>query len=488
MKFKEELKLLIKSRYSLVWIETQDEDYVTSNITEVSSGYKLYFWSVTKGLWVGGSSDSFYDSNEPVKALKLIADIIKDSSEALFVLYDIDKYFDKPIIVRYIKDILSNIKNNSVTLIGISPNPLNIKDFDNYVYRITGAFPSEEEIVNIVNSEISNFLKSSDLRIYLDRRQSKRFIEALKGLTEKQIRNIVLKCLVDDFKIDISDISKVEKVKKEIFDRSGFLEYYEGEVVEDIAGFNNLKKWIYDRKKIIDSDSKINIPSPKGVLLTGIPGCGKSLSAKVIGKILEYPIYRFDPSSVYSKYIGESEENVRKIFETIDRLSPVCLWIDEIEKIFFTDDSSSDAGVSKRIFSMFLVWFGERKNKTFVVATSNNIEKLPPEFIRKGRFDEIFFSDLPDFNERMEIFKIHFRKRGINYSGFDLKKLSEMTEGFSGSEIEQAVLSSVYSASLNVGFESVVSEIKKTTPLSVIKNAEFEAMRKWALSRNIPKV
>ncbi|HOJ87121.1 MAG TPA: hypothetical protein PLN68_09370, partial [Elusimicrobiales bacterium] len=137
MKFKEELKLLIKSRYSLIWIETQDEDYVTSNITEVSSGYKLYFWSVTKGLWVGGSSDSFYDSNEPIKALKLIADIIKDSSDALFVLYDIDKYFDKPIIVRYIKDILSNIKNNSVTLIGISPNPLNIKDFDNYVSKIT---------------------------------------------------------------------------------------------------------------------------------------------------------------------------------------------------------------------------------------------------------------------------------------------------------------------------------------------------------------
>lgn len=214
MKFKEELKLLIKSRYSLIWIETQDEDYVTSNITEVSSGYKLYFWSVTKGLWVGGSSDSFYDSNEPIKALKLIADIIKDSSDALFVLYDIDKYFDKPIIVRYIKDILSNIKNNSVTLIGISPNPLNIKDFDNYVSKITGAFPSEEEIVNIVNSEISNFLKSSDLRIYLDRRQSKRFIEALKGLTEKQIRNIVLRCLVDDFKVDTSDISKVEKVKK----------------------------------------------------------------------------------------------------------------------------------------------------------------------------------------------------------------------------------------------------------------------------------
>lgn len=488
MKFKEELRLLIKSRYSFIWIETNDEDYITSNIMEISSGYKVYLWSVTRGLWAGGSNDSFYDSNDPVKALKLISDISKNYSDIIFVLYDIDKYFDKPVIVRYIKDILSKIKSSSVTIVGISPNPLVIKDFDNYVWRIRGAFPPEDEIISIVNSEINNCLKSDNrVNIFLDKRQVKRFIQALKGLTEKQIRNLVLKCIVDDFKLDISDLSEIEKAKKEIFDTGGFLEYYEGEVEEDIAGFNNLKRWIIDRKKIIDSND-INITPPRGVLLTGIPGCGKSLSAKVIGKMFEYPVYRFDPSTIYSKYIGESEENVRKIFDIIDMLSPVCLWIDEIEKIFFMDDSSADAGVSKRIFSMFLVWFGERKNKTFVVATSNNIEKLPPEFIRKGRFDEIFFVGLPDINQRTEIFKIHLRKRKIDYTKFDIKKLAELTNGFSGSEIEQVVISALYSCSGVLNEDALISEIKKTTPLSKIKAAEFEEIKRWALERNIPEV
>ncbi len=487
MKFKDELLLLIKSRYSFIWITTGDEDYITNIITEVSYGYRVYLWSITRGLWLYQSKDSFYDSNEPIKALKLIDDIISNEQNLIFILYDIDKYFDKPVIVRYLKDILSKIKTNSITIIGLSPNSLTLKDFDNYVVRLSGGFPSDEEIINIVNNEISHVLKTTKIKILLEKNEVKRLINALKGLTEKQIRNIVLKCIMDDMTLNGLDIRKIELAKKEIFDKSGFLEYYEGEVVDDIAGFENLKRWIISRKRIIEAGN-VNIPPPKGILLTGIPGCGKSLSAKVIGKILDYPIYRFDPSEVYSKYIGESEENVRKVFETIDRLSPVCLWIDEIEKIFVMDESNADSGVSKRIFSMFLVWLGERKNSSFVVATSNDISKLPPELIRKGRFDEIFFVDLPDRNERIKIFEIHLRKRGINSLGFDLNKLAELTDGFSGSEIEQVIISALYSSYGNFSYNSILTEISKTTPLSRIRQKEFEFIRRWASERAIPKV
>jgi SpoVK/Ycf46/Vps4 family AAA+-type ATPase len=490
MKFKEELNLLIKSKYSFIWIETNDEDYITSNIIEaLYSDYKIYRWSLTRGLSVYGSNDSFYDSNEPVKALKLVDDIIASSqdSKSVFILYDIDKYFDKPVVVRYIKDILSKIKTNSITLIGVSPNPLNIKDFDNYVYRITGAFPDEDEIINIVNSEIANFSKTSKLNIAIEKKDVKRFVRALRGLTEKQIRNLVLRAIVEDSTLDLNDITKIELAKKEIFDKYGFLEYYEGEFEDRIGGFDNLKKWVLDRKRVMESNS-LSVSAPRGILLTGIPGCGKSLSARIVGKMLDYPVYRFDPSMLYSKYIGESEENVRKVFDIVDMLSPVCLWIDEIEKIFSFESSDADGGVSRRIFSLFLIWFSERKNSTFVVATSNDITKLPPEFIRKGRFDEIFFVDLPNIEERKKIFKIHLGKRNINADNFNLDELSKLTEDFSGSEIEQSVISSIYSSSGNPQMNDLVNEIKKTTPLSKIKKDEFLSIRKWAIERKIPAV
>lgn len=489
MKLREEILLLLKSKYSLIWIETPDEDYVFNTILEVASyNYTVYRWTATEGIIVNQSKDSIYDSLDPIKALKNIKDIILTSPEKpmVFVLYDIDKFFDKPIVIRLIKDILSSIKHNYITIISISSNPLNLKDFDNYSVILKAGYPDENEIVSIVNSEVKNFYKNSPPLIMLDKIGGRRFIESLKGLTERQIRNIVLRCLVDDGKIDFADIKKIEKIKREIYDRAGFLEYVEGEDVKNIAGFNNLKQWIESRKKLL----YVSLSSdwPKGVLICGIPGCGKSLAAKVIGKILDYPVYRFDPSSLYSKYIGESEENARNFFNTVDKLSPVCLWIDEIEKIFTLDDSMADGGVSRRIFSMFLVWLSERKDKTFIVATSNDINRLPPEFIRKGRFDEIFFADLPSLIERKEIFKIHLSKRNIAFQDNQLEELAAITEGFSGSEIEQSIVSAIYSSGGKPDMKAIKEEILKTSPLSFVKKNEFDFLRKWALDRKIPRV
>jgi SpoVK/Ycf46/Vps4 family AAA+-type ATPase len=488
MKFGEEILLLVKSRYSLIWIETIDEDYTVKNILEsLSSNYKIYFWLQTKGIYIHQSNDVIYDSTDPIKAIKLIGDIASSLDKGVFILYDIDRYFDKPLVVRLLKDILSKITDNSITIIVISPNPLNIKDFDNYVVRITGALPSEDEIIKIINSEVSNYSKNTKIGINISKEEILRMINAFKGLTEKQIRNIILRCLVDDNTLDLNDIKKIEKVKKEIFDKGGFLEYFDGESVENIAGFDNLKKWVLDRKKFLDS--KISgVDFPKGILICGIPGCGKSLSAKVISNILGYPLYRFDPSSLYSKYIGESEENTRKVFDTVEKISPIVLWIDEIEKIFVMDESSADGGVSRRIFSMFLVWMGERKDQTFIVATSNDVSKLLPEFIRKGRFDEIFFADLPDLNQREEIFKIHMRKRNIDYTPFNIKKFALNTEGFSGSEIEQVLINSIYASSMKITEDVIISEIKKITPLSILKKDEFTFIRNWAKERGLRPV
>lgn len=489
MKFKEEIQILLKSRYNLVWIETLDEDYVFNIVNEVaSSQYVVYKWSVTQGISLNNGSDFIYDSSDPIKALKNIKDIILSYPDRpmIFVLFDIDKFFDKPVVLRLIKDILSTIRNNYITIIIISPNPLNLRDFENYVAFLRAGYPDIDEIVKIVNDEIKNFFKNTNPIISFNKIEAKRFIEALKGLTEKQIRNIILRCLVDDGKIDFSDIKKIEKLKKEIYDRAGFLEYVEGEDEKNIAGFENLKKWIYARKNLLYTTSLMDFP--RGILITGIPGCGKSLAAKVVGKILDYPIYRFDPSVLYSKYIGESEENARRVFNIVDKLSPVCLWIDEIEKIFSENDSNADGGLSRRIFSMFLVWLSERKDRSFIVATSNDINKLPPEFIRKGRFDEIFFADLPSELERKEIFRIHLCKRNIEFSDEDLDKLASVTNGFSGSEIEQAVISAFYSSWGKPKLSDVLNEVYKTSPLSLIKKNEFDFIRNWAKERNLLKV
>ncbi len=490
MNFEAEITLLIKSKYPLILVETIDEDYVARQLSDISAdlGLDSYYWSLTRGLRVSRNENSFYQSSEPVKMLKLVDDLLDDKKPALFVFSDFHKFLDDAVTARLFKDILGRINNTRTTIVIVGGEPKLPDDIEPMAARITGGYPEEKEIMGEINRAVAEFrLSSAALAVELESDDLKRMVKSLKGLSLQQIRHIINSCILKDARLDKTDIAGIEKYKKELFDREGILEYFGAEPPSSMAGFDNLKKWVLDRRNSFFLDNA-QLPPPKGLLLLGVQGCGKSLAAKVIAGELGIPLYRLDLNRLYSKYIGETEENLRKALKTVERLAPVCLWVDEIEKIFTASSGEIDGGVSKRVLGAMLTWMQERKDRSFIAATSNDIDSLPPELLRKGRFDEIFFADLPDAVQREGILRVHLGKRSLDSKDFDLGSLALNSAGFSGAEIEQAVISALYSASganEKISTKHVLEQIRLTRPLSVIKAEAVDSLRNWAKERRI---
>ena len=490
MNFEAEITLLIKSKYPLILVDTIDEDYVSRQLTNIASELALtpYFWSLTKGLRVGGSENAFYQTEDPVRMLKTINDLIDGNKPALFVLTDFRKFLDNAVEGRLFKDIASRINNTRTTVALVGGECKLPADIEPMAARITGGYPDEKEILDEVNRVLGEFKRSAAaLTVALEPQDVRRVVKALNGLSLQQIRNVINTCVLKDGRLDKSDLCEIEKYKKELFDREGILEYFGAEQPAAIAGFENLKKWVLDRRNAFFTDNS-TLPPPKGLLLLGVQGCGKSLAAKVIAGELGIPLYRLDLNRLYSKYIGETEENLRKALKTVERLAPICLWVDEIEKIFASSSGEIDGGVSQRVLGTMLTWMQERKDRSFIAATSNNINNLPPELLRKGRFDEIFFADLPDAAQRAGVLKIHLAKRSLQDKDFDIEALALHSDGFSGAELEQAVISALYSASganEKICTKHLLEQIKLTRPLSVIKAEDIDRLRNWAKERSL---
>jgi len=490
MNFEAEITLLIKSKYPLILVDTIDEDYVLRQLSEITAdlGLDSYYWSLTKGLRVGHNENAFYQSNEPVKMLKTVNDLLDDPKPALFVFSDFYKFLDDAASARFFKDILGRINNTRTTIVIVGGEQKLPDDIEPMAAHITGGYPGEKEIVDEINSVVADLRHSSSAPVVdLTPSDFRRIVKSLMGLSLQQVRNVVNRCILNDNQLDKADIAEIEKYKKELFDREGILEYFGAEQPDNMAGFDNLKKWVLDRKNSFFSGNS-QLPPPKGLLLLGVQGCGKSLAAKVIAGELGIPLYRLDLNRLYSKYIGETEENLRKALKTVERLAPVCLWVDEIEKIFAASSGEIDGGVSKRVLGTMLTWMQERKDRSFIAATSNDIDSLPPELLRKGRFDEIFFADLPDAAAREGIIRIHLRKRGLAPEEFDVAALAQSSGGFSGAELEQAVISALYSASganEKISTRHVLEQIRLTRPLSVIKADDINSLRDWAKERAI---
>ncbi len=490
MDFENEIALLIKSKYPLICVETIDEEHVNEELFQVAKNlnFNLYRWSLTEGLRVGRQENPFYQTTEPVTMLKIIADLIDEKKPSIFILSDFARFLNDNVALRLFKDLVNKIRKNETTFILVGANHKLPPSLKPYSADILGGYPSEKEIKTEVINIANEFKNSSmDIKFDVSPKLLKKMVKSLKGLSFQQVRNIINTCILKDNAFDSKDLIEIDKFKKNLFDTDGILEYFGSGNRSDIAGFKNLKTWIFDRRAAF-GENTLNLPSPKGVLLLGVQGCGKSLAAKVIAGELEIPLYRLDLSRLYSKYIGETEENLRKALKTIEKLSPVCLWIDEIEKIFASSSGDMDGGVSKRILGTLLTWMQERKDKTFIAATSNDIDNLPAELLRKGRFDEIFFADLPNLDEKREIFKIHISKRGLNLADFDVKLLAEAAIGFSGAEIEQAVISAFYRASSKgeqINTVHIVTQIQLTRPISVIKGDTIHYIRNWAKERSI---
>ncbi|MDD2806640.1 MAG: AAA family ATPase [Elusimicrobiales bacterium] len=489
MNFEEEISLLIKSRYPLVLVDTIDEHYVLEQLHGLASsqGFTFYPWSLTKGLRIGANENSFYKTGDPVAMLRIANDLVKESHSAIFAFTDFDRFLGDASVSRLLKDLLVRIKGTPTTVVLLGAEVKPPADIAPLAARISGGYPDEKQIFSEINKIVADYqLTAPHVVADLSPEDLRRIVKTLKGLSLQQVRNALNLCLLKDGVLNASDLKAIEKFKKEAFDRDGILEYFGSEPPGGIAGFDNLKRWVGDRKRSFFSDSPL--PPPKGLLLLGVQGCGKSLAAKVVAGELGIPLYRLDLTRLYSKYIGETEENLRKALSTVERLAPVCLWIDEIEKIFASSSGDIDGGVSKRVLGTMLTWMQERKDRSFIAATSNDINNLPPELLRKGRFDEIFFADLPDAAAREGILKIHLAKRDLDPASFDPAGLAAACPGFSGAEIEQAVIAAHYSASganEKISSKHVLEQLRLTRPLSVIKAEAVDFLRNWAKERNI---
>lgn len=497
MRVNEELNLLIKSKYPVIFFESIDEIYTLSQLKAIAKQLNLIFyqWSLTDGLKRSDTESSYYQTKQPAQMLRMALDLIKprndgETQQGLFVLKDFDKYLDDVLTLRLFKDTINRIKNTKNTFIILSPEYKLPKDIENDSAHLIGGYPVEEEIEAIIKETIKELERTKqEIKLFLTREEFKKIANALKGLSLQQIRNVINQCAQDDNILNINDLNVIESYKKKVFDQEGLLEFYLTEDKSHIAGFNNLKIWLSERKDSFISDKCSSLPAPKGLLLLGVQGCGKSLAVKVIARELNLPLYRLDLGRLYSKYIGETEQNLRKALMTVEKLCPLCLWIDEIEKGFAASGGDIDGGVSQRILGSFLTWLQERKESCFIAATANDIYRLPPEFLRKGRFDEIFFVDLPNAQSREQLFKIHIQKRGFKPEDFDLKKLAEASADFSGAEIEQALISALYRATSEeetISTKLVIEQIISTKPLSVLKCEEITSLRDWAKERTIP--
>ncbi len=470
-------------------VDTIDEEYVLGQLRDVAQaqGLNFYSWSLSKGLRVASNENSFYKSNEAAAMLRIVNDILADERGALFAFSDFDRFLGDAVPARLFKDIINRIKGTASTVVLVGTEGKLPPDIAPMSARIQGGYPDERQILAEVNRAVAEFrLTAAHLEVDMPPETVRRVVKTLKGLSLQQVRNALNVCMLKDNRFDKCDLAEIEKFKKEAFDREGILEYFGSEQPAAIAGFDNLKRWISDRRNAFFSEGPL--PPPKGLLLLGVQGCGKSLAAKVAAGELGIPLYRLDLTRLYSKYIGETEENLRKALATVERLAPVCLWVDEIEKIFAASSGDVDGGVSKRVLGTMLTWMQERKDRSFIAATSNDIDNLPPELLRKGRFDEIFFADLPDAAAREGILKIHLQKRGLASTEFDLPALAAACGGFSGAEIEQAVIAALYSASganERIATRHVLEQLKLTRPLSVIKAEGVTFIRNWAKERNI---
>ena len=490
-KNEKEIDVLVRARYPLIYLVSWEEGRITERLKEMAArrGKKLYLWSITRGIFKPEDEPTKVDSQtrDPLNALAYVE---KCPDPALFVFLDFHSYLNDQTVIRKMRDLVSNLKDTYETLIILSPVltvPVELeKDFVVIDYDL----PCYEEISEMLENIISVVSKNQEVHIDLPADTKERLIKASLGLTRSEAENAFARAIVTDKKLDINDIDSILEEKKQAIRKSKLLEYYESkEEFANVGGLDCLKDWLTKRGVAFTKKAEeFGLPQPKGILLIGVQGCGKSLTAKAVASLWKLPLLRLDIGSVFSGIVGSSEENMRRAIKTAEGLAPIILWIDEIEKGLSGVQSStfSDAGTAARVFSTFLTWLQEKTAPVFVIATANNIQQLPPELLRKGRFDEIFFVDLPAPLDRKDIFKIHIKKRKRDPANFDLDLLSRESNGYSGAEIEQAVIASMYDAFLqnrDIGTLDILNSVKVSVPLSVTMKENIDEIREWAKYR-----
>ena len=483
-----DLELLIQSQVPLISIETREERRALELLGRIqtSLGLPLFTWSITEGMQRVMGQFSFENGLEdPGRFLEHI----KDSSEGgIFALLDFHPYLAEPRHVRLLKDIALQQHRARRVVVLIShaitvPDELHAFHADFHL-----ALPSRKEREKIVREEARRWKKeNAGRKVKANNAALDGLIDNLGGLTTAEVRRLARKAICDDGAILDNDIPRIVEAKYRLLNRDSLLHYeFATERFADVAGFSRLKAWLAQRAEVFRSGDDV-LDVPRGILLLGVQGCGKSLAARAVAGSWQVPLLQLDFGSLYNKFHGETERNLREVLKTAEAMAPCVLWIDEIEKGIAAADS--DGGTSRRLQATLLTWMAERHQAVFMVATANDISRLPPELVRKGRFDEIFFVDLPDADTRRAIFDIHLRRREQPVALFDLDALAAATADFSGSEIEQLVVAALYSARGRGGRLDqalLLEEAAATRPLAVTMAEPIARLRQWAEGRTVP--
>ena len=484
-----ELELLVRARYGLIVLETLEVDRTHALLRYLADklGIAYFDWNRSAGLRRDGGEAGIYGTQEPSAAL---AHITSSGVEALYHLGEPGDLAAEPQLASALKEAALHLsrKKGAVVLSGESIKLTGSLRTLGATLRLPGPDPSEFRA--LIRDIIADVKARRHVRVELTPENLDQLLVHLKGLTLMEAEKVLTKAIVEDGLLSLDDIAAIADHKRSIVEREGLLEYYPvREGLDDIADLTTLKDWLAQRRRLLTEPERAKeygLSFPRGVLLLGVPGCGKSLCAKAVARSWRLPLLKLDPSSLYSKYHGESEANFRRAMRTAEEMAPIVLWIDELEKAFASSASEHDGGTSKRIFGTFLSWMQERKGDVFIVATANDVQQLPPEMLRKGRFDEIFFVDLPTPEVRAEILRIHLEQRKQDAAAFNLSALAEKMEGFTGSEIEQAVVSALYAAfntDTTLGQTHLEAEIAATRPIADTLREKIAALREWARER-----
>ena len=498
---------LLRARFAYVYITTWEEDraaetirYLAHDETLIRTERKVYDWSQCAGF-INEDGSAVHGTKKPQDAIRFIR---KCEEDAIFILRDFHVYFGvdhRPAdfeLIRSLRDALPDIKYSDFmkNVIFISPRLVIPADMEKELSVFDFPLPGEEEIAQSLNDMIGD---NTSLPVQLDAAGKQSLVRAALGLTVQEAENAFARAIISRGCLDKESRKVIFEEKNQVIKKTGILEFIRSDLdINDIGGLENLKKWLMKRNNSwSDEAKKYHIPSPKGVLITGVPGCGKSLTAKAMSAMWGLPLLKMDFGKIFSGIVGSSEENMRRALSTAEAVAPSILWVDEIEKgLGSVSGQSGDSGTSQRVFGTFLTWMQEKEAPVFVVATANNISGLPPELLRKGRFDEIFFVDLPTRSERREIFRVHLNKRisdaevgsRITVDDALLDGLAELTEGFVGAEIEQAVVTALYEAFFAkrpLLREDLEYAIRSTVPLSVTQAEQIFSLRQWANVRAV---
>jgi ATP-dependent 26S proteasome regulatory subunit len=496
MNFAHEVETFIRARYPILYIVSAEESRVQQLIVDIAQRRqkKVFEWSCSTGIVpVGTSIQSQKHRNAPTKEPLLALDQVIDQVEpAIFVFKDFHPFLSKNnfAVVRKLKEIALQLKNSFKTIILVSPTLEIPTELEKEVTVLNFPLPSREDLGALLNKIIEEVKQFKRVKIDLDDAGRERLLQAALGLTLGEAENVFAKIIVKDERLTGEDVNEVLSEKQQIIRKSGLLEYYAtNETFSHVGGLSVLKDWLQKRAVAFTAEARaFGLPAPKGILMLGVQGCGKSLCAKAVSCLWQLPLLRFDMGRMFGSLVGSSEENVRRAIAVAESVAPAILWVDEIDKAFAGSQGSglTDGGTTARVFGTFLTWLSEKTAPVFVVATANDISQLPPELMRKGRLDEIFFVDLPSDEERLEIFRIHLAKRNREPEQFDLETLAARSENFSGAEIEQAIISALYDAFYakhELTTEDTLRALLQTVPLAKTMDEQIGRLRSWAVGR-----